>query len=100
MCLHSGRYRDNRMSTVLKTRIIRIGNSQGIRIPKLVINQIGLGDEVQVEVQPDHLIIRPAGRPRQGWNEAFQAMAKQRDDRLLDSDLLPSTQWEKDEWEW
>lgn len=88
------------MSTVLKTRIVRMGNSQGIRIPKLLIDQIGLGAEVQLEVQADHLIIRSARQPRQGWDEQFQNMAKRGDDRLLDEDSLYLTQWEKDEWEW
>jgi antitoxin MazE len=88
------------MSTFLKTRIVRIGNSQGIRIPKLLIDQLGLGAEVQVEVQADHLIIRPVHQSRQGWDEQFQRMAKQGDDRLLDEDSLYLTQWEKNEWVW
>jgi len=88
------------VSIILKTRIVRMGNSQGIRIPKLLIDQIGLGQEVQVEVRADHLVIRAARQPRQGWEEQFQEMAKRGDDRLLDTGALPSPDWDEAEWEW
>jgi antitoxin MazE len=61
----------------MKTRIIAIGNSQGIRIPKVLLEQSGLGEEVELEVHDAQLVIRPAARPRQGWDEAFCAMAEQ-----------------------
>lgn len=84
----------------MKTRIIRIGNSQGIRIPKPLLEQSGLGEEVELEVQPNQIIIRSASRPRRGWAEAFQAMAAQGDDVLLDPDVLGESAWEAEEWEW
>ena len=59
----------------MKARIIRIGNSQGIRIPKPLLEQSGLGEEVELEVQHHQIIIRAAERPRQGWEAAFQSMA-------------------------
>jgi antitoxin MazE len=58
------------------TRIVRIGNSQGIRIPKLLIEQTGLSGEVEISVAENSLIIRPATKPRAGWAEAFQKMAQ------------------------
>ena len=54
------------MSTVFKTRIVKIGNSNGIRIPKLVLDQLGLGEEVELVVEEHQLAIRPIRRPRQG----------------------------------
>lgn len=48
------------MGTAIRTRIVKIGNSQGIRIPKLLLEQSGLGAEVEVNVEGDHLVIRPA----------------------------------------
>jgi antitoxin MazE len=84
----------------MKTRIVRIGNSQGIRIPKPLLEQTGLRDEVEVSVQDDALIIRPARKPRAGWADAFREMARRGDDALLD-DVPPSlTSWDEDEWEW
>lgn len=86
------------MGTAIRTRIIKIGNSQGIRIPKLLLEQSGIGEEVEIEIQDCHLIIRAASKSRQGWKEAFATMAKQRDDALLDDTL--TTEWEHLEWEW
>lgn len=50
----------------MKARIVRIGNSQGIRIPKLLLEQTGLSDEVELEVHGASLILRTssaAGQP-------------------------------------
>jgi antitoxin MazE len=88
------------MGTVLKARIVKIGNSQGIRIPKVLREQIGLGEDVSLEIQGNQIVIRPARSPRQGWEEQFRAMAKHGDDRLLDADLLSPTSWDAHEWEW
>jgi len=84
----------------MKPRIVRIGNSQGIRIPKPLIERTGLGEEVEIEVERDRLIIWPAARPRAGWDGAFRKMAKVGDDALLDGDAHIATSWEGAEWEW
>lgn len=85
----------------MKTRIIKIGNSQGIRIPKLLLEQIGLTDEVEIEVVKDQLIIRSKKHVRQGWEAAFRKMAENKDDQLLDKDDLNGlSSWDAEEWEW
>lgn len=84
----------------MRTNIIRIGNSQGIRIPKILLEQSHLGTEVELEVENEKIIIRSASQPRQGWSEKFQFMAKSGDDKLIDIDLSGETEWDKDEWEW
>jgi antitoxin MazE len=84
----------------MKTRIVRIGNVQGIRIPKPLLEQTGLYGEVEMIAQADSLIIRPARRPREGWAAAFQEMARRGDDALLD-DASPSlSNRDEDDWEW
>jgi antitoxin MazE len=88
------------MSTVLKTRIIKIGNSQGIRIPKLLLDQLGLEDEVELEVQENQLVIRSTHQPRAGWDEQFRQMAERGDDALLDAEADKLSQWDQDEWVW
>ena len=88
------------MTTALKTRIVRIGNSQGVRIPKPLLEQAGLRDRVELEVHEGQITIRPARRARTGWEEHFAAMANAGDDRLLDGMLLAATEWDKEEWEW
>lgn len=88
------------MSTALKTRIIKIGNSQGIRIPKILLEQAGLDEEVEVAVEQDQLVIRAVRHGREGWAEQFRLMAERGDDRLLDSDAPSLTVWDDTEWEW
>jgi len=87
------------MSSIIKTRLVKIGNSQGVRIPKLVLDQLHLSSDVELEVQDDHLIIRPGSHPRADWADQFRQMAERSDDQLLDADLLP-TEWEASEWQW
>ena len=70
----------------MKARIVKIGNSRGIRLPKPLVEQAGLGEEVVIEVQGNRLIITPAVRPRTVWAAAFQKMAGRGDDALLDKD--------------
>ena len=84
----------------MKTSIIRIGKSQGIRIPKLLLERSRLGEEVELEVHKERIIIRSASRPRQGWAEKFRSMAKHDDDRLVNGDLTGHSSWDKDEWHW
>jgi len=88
------------MSTAIRTRLVKIGNSQGIRIPKTVIEQIGLGDDVELEVRDRQLVVRAASRPRAGWEEQFQLMAERGDDKLLDDDSSGLTHWDESEWTW
>jgi antitoxin MazE len=81
-----------------KTRIVRIGNSRGIRVPKLLLDQAQLPDEVELHAEPGRLVIRGARRPRTGWAEAARAMVKAGHDGLLDA---PSpTRFDGEEWEW
>lgn len=88
------------MPVVVKTRIVKIGNSQGIRIPKLLLEQADFGDEVELELQEDLLVVRPAQKPRHDWEQAFKVMAERGDDYLLDGEPLSSTDWEEGGWEW
>lgn len=83
----------------MKTRIVRIGNSQGIRIPKALLEQTGLRGEVEITAQDGSLVIRRARKPREGWAESFREMAERGDDALLD-DPLPQNRWDEEEWEW
>ena len=87
------------MDTVVKTRIVKIGNSQGIRIPKMFLDQLGFGTEAELALEQDQLVLRPAQRPRQGWEAQFRAMAERGDDMLLDVESS-STTWDDEAWAW
>ncbi|MFH1219137.1 MAG: AbrB/MazE/SpoVT family DNA-binding domain-containing protein [Candidatus Eisenbacteria bacterium] len=84
----------------MRARIVKIGNSQGIRIPKPLILQAGLRGEVDLEVRDDRLIISSAHRPRARWAEAFRRMADRGDDVLLDPGVVSSSRWDEEAWEW
>lgn len=88
------------MNAVVRTRIVKIGNSQGIRIPKILLEQLKLGEEVELVVQQNRLVVRSVRHPRQGWDEQFRMMAERGDDRLLDEPALNLSRWDAEEWEW
>jgi antitoxin MazE len=84
----------------MRARIVPIGNSHGVRIPKPLLERSGLRDEVEIEAEIDQITIRPVRRTREGWGEAFKAMAAAGDDRLLDGDLQGQTTFDTSEWSW
>ena len=86
------------MSAIVKARVIKIGNSRGIRIPKLLLDETGIGEDVELEVQGNVIVVRAAPHPRAGWDAAFAEMGAAGDDHLLD-DEAPSS-WDAEEWAW
>ena len=86
------------MVNVVRARIVRIGNSRGIRIPKVWLEQLRLGEEVELSVEQDKLVVRRARVPREGWSEEFQRMAQRQDDRMVDQPV--AGRWDEEEWEW
>ncbi|OGU34724.1 MAG: MazE family transcriptional regulator [Gemmatimonadetes bacterium RIFCSPLOWO2_12_FULL_68_9] len=81
-----------------KTRIVRIGNSRGIRVPKILLDQAQLPDEVELHAEPGRLVVQGVRRPRMGWAEAARAMAEQGHDGLLDEPT--TTCFDREEWQW
>ena len=86
------------MKTSARARLIRIGNSRGIRIPKDVIDRLNLTDDIEIIFKDDHLEVHPGRKPREGWGDAFREMAERGDDRLLDEHT--PTKWDNEEWTW
>lgn len=79
----------------MKASVVRIGNSRGIRLPKPVLEQCGIENEVEIEVEGNRLIITPATVPRAGWSEAFGESGGE--DALRET---PAPEWDESEWEW
>lgn len=84
----------------VKARIIRIGNSQGVRIPKALLEQSGLSGEVELAAEGGRIVIQPSGTPRGGWESAFASMAERGDDVLLDAEAASLSSWDAEEWQW
>jgi len=82
----------------MKTRLVRIGNSRGVRLPKSLIAQAGLTDEVELQVRDGAIVLERATSIRSGWAEAAEEMREHGEDVLLD--LPTSTHFDEEEWEW
>ncbi len=82
----------------MKSQIIQIGNSQGIRLPKVLLEESRIIGDVELELHTDGILIRNAQKPRTGWDEAFKKMAENEDDELVGGGS--STTFEKKEWRW
>jgi antitoxin MazE len=81
----------------MKAQIIRIGNSQGIRIPKTMIEDGKLSGEVELELHEDGILIRSLQKPRANWDAAFKSASDADDDLHLDE---TSTNFDRKEWQW
>ena len=97
----------------MKARLVRIGNSRGVRLPKPLIEEAGLSDEVELQVRDGSVVIRPVKALRAGWAESAKTLRasgsdgwavaakrlRQKDgDHLLDP--ASSTRFDEEEWEW
>ena len=83
----------------MKTTLIPIGNSRGVRIPKPLIEQCGLGDDIELDVRDGSIIIHSPRRARAGWDKAFAQMARLKDDALVDAAPIV-TKWDDEDWQW
>ena len=81
----------------IRTRLIRIGNSRGIRLPKPVIEHAGIEEDVDLTMQDGKVIIEAADRPRADWDAQFQEAGGSTQDEMLLPDA--ATDWDEQEWE-
>ena len=82
----------------MKARIIPIGNSRGIRIPKSFIEEAGLEGEVEIRVVKSGVLIEKVHTPRVGWGEAAKKLRERGEDGLLDEPT--PNDFDLSEWEW
>jgi len=69
----------------MKTHLVRIGNSRGVRLPKQLIEQAGLSEEVELRVQEGAIIITRARSLRSGWADAAREARQRQEDRLFEA---------------
>ena len=82
----------------MKTKLVQIGNSRGIRLPKSMLAEAQLADEIELRAEPGCIFIRSAKPPRTGWAEAARRMRELGEDQLTDP--ISSTKFDREEWEW
>ena len=82
----------------MKSRIVRVGNSRGVRLPKALLEQAGLLEEVEIHAEPGRIVIESVTRARAGWASAARDMAAQGEDGPIDEPT--PTRFDAGEWTW
>lgn len=87
------------MAQSVTTKIVQVGNSRGIRIPKALLEQSGVRDQAELAVRGSSIVITPSQHVRSDWSEAFAKMHEREDDKLLDAGAA-TTEWDERDWRW
>ena len=81
----------------MKTNIVQIGNSRGIRIPSFILKECNFTDEVELRIIRGNIVISPIKPVREGWNEIYKSMNTEGDDSLL---ISGSIDLDSEDWQW
>jgi antitoxin MazE len=79
----------------MRSRLVRIGNSRGLRLPKTLLAESGLSDEVEITLERGALVIRAARVPRAGWAESVERLGPE-------EPVWPHApnRFDEEEWRW
>lgn len=83
----------------MKIDIVAIGNSKGIRLPKVLLERYGLKDTAELETTEDGIMLRQPRSARAGWDEAFNKISPKRKQTMLDDETFDTSFDDKD-WAW
>ena len=83
----------------MKVKIRKIGNSQGIILPKIMIEKCSLKDEAELTLSGNQLIIQAPSTGRSTWEAAFEAALEEETNMLDEADLIQN-EWDNEEWKW
>jgi antitoxin MazE len=90
----------DKFSRIIRSKIVRIGNSQGVRIPHFLLQQLHLANEVEMTIQDDQLVIRAARKPRQDWEARFSRVLSEQEDSSGEGNFPQLSDWDGTEWTW
>ena len=79
----------------MEISVINIGNSRGIRLPKVILERYSITDKVEMVFEKGYIILKPKTEPRRGWETAFKNMHKNGDDELLMDDVFNDENFEE-----
>jgi antitoxin MazE len=82
----------------MRSAVIRIGNSQGVRIPKVLLEEAGIAGAVELRAEEGRIVIERVRHPREGWEEAFKGADIDQTGELLIGDF--PNEFDADEWTW
>lgn len=83
----------------MKAQIVQIGNSQGLRIPKILLEESGIKGEVELEIHADGILIRNVSKPRADWDKKFELL-RDHDDDVPVAESQANSHFEAKEWQW
>ena len=83
----------------MKIKLINIGNSKGLRLPKTIIQQYKIGEDLQIELQEDGILLKPLTKPRTGWSEQFENAVKP-NEKQEKNWIEARNRFDKEEWTW
>lgn len=85
----------------MNAKLIQIGNSKGIRLPKSLIEKYNLTEELEIMETDEGIIIKPVSSVRSGWEEQFKSANAENipDDDFSDFMNL-SSEFDEKEWTW
>lgn len=72
----------------MQVRVIKIGNSRGIRLSKTILQKYNIQNDVELILEDEQIVIKPIKNARKGWDLAFEKMNLEGDDRLLIQDVF------------
>ena len=69
-----------KISRTIELKVVAIGNSRGVRLPKAVLDKYAIKDELVLEERPDGLLLRSKSDQRLSWEDTFKETAKEREE--------------------
>ena len=84
---------------IMKAQIVQIGNSQGIRIPKVLLEESGIKGEVDLEICSEGILIRNISKPRADWDNKFELL-RDHDNDVPIAEPTAGSRFETKEWQW
>lgn len=82
----------------MKGKLVRIGNSRGVRLPRAVIEEAGLREDLEIRIEGRTVVLSSPARVREGWTDAARKLVDRGEADLLD---LPSENtFDREDWEW
>lgn len=88
------------MKQSFSTKLVRVGNSKGVILPKKALDKLGVDDnEIEVEITHESIVLKPSKRNiRKGWDKAFKKMHKAGDDKPVINDFFKDESL--NDWKW
>ena len=83
----------------MRTKLVRVGNSRGVRIPQVLIRESGLEEEVDISVEDGAVVVRSVSNARASWVAAFERLGGEDGTLFLNDDGIRND-FDEEEWTW